>query len=75
MQKYIAFNLYQRNDLGGCQPTAPLTEARDVYLASEVDARLSELEKVLRKIAEGGMFSETACIGAARKVLGYPDGL
>lgn len=44
-----------------------------VYIARGADARIAELERVLRKIAEGGMFSETACIVAARKVLGYAD--
>lgn len=34
---------------------------------------LDPLVRCLNKIAGGGMFSETACIVAARKVLGYSD--
>jgi hypothetical protein len=61
------------NEVGG-KYVVTWDHVGDAYPQFEklADAYL-EQKKVLRKIAEGGMFSETACIVAARKVLGYKD--
>lgn len=45
MHKYIAFNIYRRNELGGCEaaPGTSLTDSNEVYLATDVDALLREI--------------------------------
>lgn len=45
MQKHIAFALYKRNEQGAHQPTIERAAADgvEVYLASEVDARIKTL--------------------------------
>lgn len=48
MDKYIAFNLYSRNEQGGHQPVVRSDDAKDVYLAADVEARIAELEKAAR---------------------------
>jgi len=45
MQKYVAFNLYAKNDLGGCQPAGADGEMREVYLAADVDAQIANLRE------------------------------
>jgi hypothetical protein len=45
MEKYIAFGLYRKNELGGHQEALDVTPgvAKDVYMASDVDALLQKL--------------------------------
>lgn len=42
MYKYIAFNLYRRNEHGAFQ-TAAQDERKEVYLASDVEALIAEM--------------------------------
>jgi hypothetical protein len=49
MQKYIAFNLYTLKQGGGHHPVGEQRKAKDVYLASDVDARIAELAKVFAR--------------------------
>lgn len=62
-REQILSDLWQRYQLG--QVSADHTDKQVFF---EV---LGPLAAVLWKIAEGGMFSETACILAARDALGY----
>lgn len=48
VKKYIAFGLYQKNELGGHQEAMEPGEAKSVYLASDVDARIKELQAALK---------------------------
>lgn len=49
MDKYIAFNLYRKNEQGAHQPALRDDVAKDVYLAADVDACIAELEGLLRR--------------------------
>jgi hypothetical protein len=47
MKKYIAFDMYEKNEKGGHQPSIPVTSAgHEVYLASDVDEFLSAAKDV-----------------------------
>lgn len=62
MKKYIAFELYQKNDLGGHQLDGDRS-SKTVYLGTDVErqlnenaviqnARIGELESLLRRVIE-----------------------
>jgi hypothetical protein len=52
MEKLIAFNVYVRTPSGSYHTAVVGDEAKDVYLASEVDARIDELENALRSVVD-----------------------
>jgi hypothetical protein len=48
MEKFVAFGLYRKNELGGHQPAQlPPKQGSEVYLAADVDALLPLLQKIV----------------------------
>jgi hypothetical protein len=43
MKKFVAFNLYAKNEQGGNQPTGADGEMREVYLAADVELLLAQI--------------------------------
>lgn len=61
MEKLIAFNIYRRNEFGGCEaaPGTSLTESNEVYLAAAAEERIAQLESAIKwALGEEGEFGE-----------------